>query len=99
MKLVTSRQLFVRQLDRLICVHNTKLRKRQEGEIVVTRAVASVDGDDVDGCGGGGGRGEEVECVPGGGIDDAEEGGVEVGELEGEELGGYGGAVEWCVGP
>lgn len=60
---------------------NFKTRQR-------TRTVVSVDRHDLDGGFGTRGRGGEGERVPRADIEDADEGEVEVGELEGKELGG-----------
>lgn len=59
----------------------------------------SVDGHELEDGLGAGGRREEREGVPGADGDDAEQGELEIGEFEGEELGGEAGAVDWALGP
>ncbi|GMN61236.1 hypothetical protein TIFTF001_030325 [Ficus carica] len=61
--------------------------------------VVSVDGHELEDGLGAGGRREEREGVPGTDGDDAEQGEMEIGEFEGEELGGEAGAVDGALGP
>ncbi|KAK8644527.1 hypothetical protein V6N13_123832 [Hibiscus sabdariffa] len=61
--------------------------------------MVSVNGHDLDGDFGTGARETEGEGVPGAEMEDVEKREIEVGEPEGEELGGDAGAEEGSLGP